>query len=77
MKQNKLTKVQKAVVATIHYFGDGSQRRAASALGVHESTLSGWLNGHYNVSEDLANMIEERTRGKIKATSLRPKRIRA
>lgn len=65
------TTFKKAVEALIDHF-DGSQVRAAQAIGVRQPTISGWLNsGHYARAKH-ALRAEQVTGGLVKASDLCP-----
>lgn len=59
-----------ALVRLIKHFG--TQTLTAAALGVDQTTISGWLRGKHQVSVENAFRAQVATRGAILATELRP-----
>jgi len=50
----------------------GGQVATASALGVTQGTVSGWIRGIHGCSADVALIAERKTDGKFLAQQLRP-----
>ncbi|ASN68665.1 hypothetical protein 3S11_41 [uncultured Caudovirales phage] len=50
----------------------GSQAATASALGVKQGTVSGWVRGLHGCTAEIALKAEYLTEGAIKASDLRP-----
>ena len=50
----------------------GGQVATASALGVTQGTVSGWIRGIHGCSADVALLAERKTGGKFLAKQLRP-----
>lgn len=50
----------------------GSQTAAATALGVKQGTVSGWVRGLHGCAAEVAMRAEIITKGAIKARDLRP-----
>lgn len=50
----------------------GGQVATASALGVTQGTVSGWIRGVHGCSADVALIAERKTGGKFLAQQLRP-----
>ena len=50
----------------------GSQNATASALGVKQGTVSGWVRGVHGMAAEVAMRAEIVTNGEIKARDLRP-----
>ncbi|HDS1779693.1 TPA: helix-turn-helix domain-containing protein [Pseudomonas putida] len=50
-----------------HY---GTQQKAALALGVDQTTISGWLRGKHSISPANALRVQVATRGAIQAAEL-------
>lgn len=48
----------------------GTQQKAAAALGVDQTTISGWLRGKHSVSPVNALRIQSATSGSIQAVEL-------
>lgn len=48
----------------------GGQSKTASALGVSQPTVNGWLNGKHGVSAEIALKAERISEGQIKAVDL-------
>jgi DNA-binding transcriptional regulator YdaS (Cro superfamily) len=60
----------KPIEKLIDHFG--SQQATATALGVKQGTVSGWVRGIHGVSADVALRAEIATAGKVKSFELRP-----
>lgn len=54
----------------VNYFG--GQPETCKALGVKQSTVSGWVNGKHGCRAEIALLAEKRTNGKFKAVELCP-----
>lgn len=54
----------------VEYFG--GQEAAGDALKVSQSTISGYVNGRWNMSEKVAIRAERETKGTFKAVDLCP-----
>jgi DNA-binding transcriptional regulator YdaS (Cro superfamily) len=50
----------------------GSQQSTATALGVKQGTVSGWVRNVHGISAEVALRAEILTHGEIKAVELRP-----
>lgn len=50
----------------------GGQVKTANALGVVQSTVSGWINGTHGMSPTVALRTERKTNGSFKAIDLCP-----
>ncbi len=50
----------------------GTQTKAAEALGVDQTTISGWVRGKHGMSPAVALRAEMLTTGKFKAAELCP-----
>jgi DNA-binding transcriptional regulator YdaS (Cro superfamily) len=50
----------------------GSQNATATALGVKQGTVSGWVRGVHGMAAEVAMRAEIVTKGEIKARDLRP-----
>ncbi|BCS45179.1 MULTISPECIES: transcriptional regulator [Pseudomonas syringae group genomosp. 2] len=50
----------------------GSQNATATALGVKQGTVSGWVRGIHGMAAEVAMRAELATKGAIKARELRP-----
>ncbi|MEG3078516.1 Cro/CI family transcriptional regulator [Halomonas sp. 5021] len=51
----------------------GTQERTATALGVKQASVSGWVSGKHGMSELHAIKAERATEGAIKASELCPR----
>ncbi len=61
------------IARAIDLFADrGRQAGLASAVGVSQGMVSGWLTGRYEVTLEAAIKIEEATAGAVSSHDLRP-----
>lgn len=55
-----------------HFDTKGRQSGLADAVGVSQGMVSGWLNGRYEITWEMAKRIEQATDGVVSRYDLRP-----
>lgn len=75
MKQKVTKKHQELYKSLIKYFG--GTVKTANALGVGQSTVSGYSKGSHYMGSDVARIAEHLTGNKFKAVDLSPKHKKA